>query len=109
MRHSNFHIINAAAGSGKTYTLVYYFLKQLLSSKSPHPSRQMLALTFTNKAVNEMKLRILNRLYDLSKPNPEDVRLQKKLSDALAVDSLELARRAEKICEKSFWSTVVLM
>ena len=100
MRHSNFHIINAAAGSGKTYTLVYYFLKHLLSSKSPHPSRQMLALTFTNKAVNEMKLRILNRLYDLSKPNPEDVRLQKKLSDALAVDSLELARRAEKNLRK---------
>ena len=100
MRHSNFHIISAAAGSGKTYTLVYYFLKQLLSSKSPHPSRQMLALTFTNKAVNEMKLRILNCLYDLSKPNPEDVRLQKKLSDALAVDSLELARRAEKNLRK---------
>ena len=55
MSHSNFHIINAAAGSGKTYTLVLYYLQELLGVKHFAPYRQMLALTFTNKAVNEMK------------------------------------------------------
>ena len=70
MSHSNFHIINAAAGSGKTYTLVLYYLQELLGSKTLRPYRQMLALTFTNKAVNEMKTRILEALEDLSKDSP---------------------------------------
>ena len=71
MSQSNFHIINAAAGSGKTYTLVLYYLKELLGSKNQRPYRQMLALTFTNKAVNEMKARILEALNDLSKITPK--------------------------------------
>lgn len=96
MHQSNFQIINAAAGSGKTYTLVFNYLKKILGSKNPHPYRHMLALTFTNKAVNEMKLRILERLYELSNPNSQASELQQQLIDALAIDSLELTQRAEK-------------
>ena len=63
MKSSPFQIINAAAGSGKTYALVYAYLNKLLSTHRESGYRNMLALTFTNKAVNEMKCRILNNLY----------------------------------------------
>ena len=96
MSQSNFHIINAAAGSGKTYTLVLYYLKELLGSKSQSPFRQMLALTFTNKAVNEMKARILEALYDLSKMTPKGIELQQQLTHELQIDAEELTQRAEK-------------
>ena len=66
MISSPFLIINAAAGSGKTYSLVYAYLKKLLSSSTSNSYRKMLALTFTNKAVNEMKYRILKSLYLLA-------------------------------------------
>ena len=97
MSHSNFHIINAAAGSGKTYTLVLYYLQELFGSKTLRPYRQMLALTFTNKAVNEMKTRILEALEDLSKDSPEDSQLKTYLMDALQIDAFELTQRAEKM------------
>ena len=97
MSQSNFHIINAAAGSGKTYTLVLYYLKELLGSKNLRPYRQMLALTFTNKAVNEMKARILESLHDLSKTSTQNIELQQQLAYDLGIASEELTRRAESI------------
>lgn len=97
MTHSNFQIINAAAGSGKTYTLVLYYLQELLGSKSPRPYQQMLALTFTNKAVNEMKSRILEALEDLSKDSSKDAQLKTYLMDALQIGAIELTQRAEQM------------
>ena len=66
MKSSPFQIINAAAGSGKTYALVYAYLKKLLSPHHDDGYWNMLALTFTNKAVKEMKYRILNNLHLLA-------------------------------------------
>ena len=97
MSQSNFHIINAAAGSGKTYTLVFYYLKELLGAKNLRPYRQMLALTFTNKAANEMKARILESLHDLSKTSTQNIELQQELAQDLRISSEELTRRAESI------------
>jgi ATP-dependent exoDNAse (exonuclease V) beta subunit len=57
-----FIIYNASAGSGKTHTLVRSFLYRLLSSSSPKQVRRLLAITFTNKAAQEMKQRILEKL-----------------------------------------------
>ena len=61
MTDSPFKIYNASAGSGKTYTLTKTYLRIILSSDEGF--RQILAITFTNKAVNEMKDRILNSLF----------------------------------------------
>lgn len=61
-----FTIYNASAGSGKTYTLVKDYLKILLNSKSPLAFKTILALTFTNKAVAEMKERIISTLQQFS-------------------------------------------
>lgn len=64
-------IVNASAGSGKTYTLVQEYLRIVLHDKNPMKFRSVLAMTFTNKAANEMKERILDGLIQLSKPAPD--------------------------------------
>jgi len=63
---SNFHIYNASAGSGKTFTLVKEYLKILLKSNSKESFKHILAITFTNKAVAEMKERIIETLKQFS-------------------------------------------
>lgn len=72
-------VIKASAGSGKTFNLAKNFIELLLWSKDPETGRtqlrpcgsnyheHMLAITFTNKATNEMKQRIVTELYKLSK------------------------------------------
>ncbi len=62
-------IYNASAGSGKTYTLVQEYLKIVLYHKDPIKFRSILAMTFTNKAANEMKGRIISALIDLGTEN----------------------------------------
>ncbi len=57
-------IYNASAGSGKTYTLTGIYLSGIF--KSRYNYRKILAVTFTNKATAEMKLRILENLHKLS-------------------------------------------
>ena len=65
MSTSSFKIYNASAGSGKTYTLSRAYLKIIISK--PFGFKRILAITFTNKAVNEMKGRILESLFKFSK------------------------------------------
>jgi ATP-dependent exoDNAse (exonuclease V) beta subunit len=65
---STFDIYNASAGSGKTFTLVKDYLKIVLSSKKFLPHRHVLAITFTNKAVDEMKTRIIEALMAFASP-----------------------------------------
>ncbi|TBM99406.1 DNA helicase UvrD [Hyunsoonleella flava] len=63
---SDFTIYNASAGSGKTYTLVKSYLKLVLGAKNPEMFKRILAITFTNKAVAEMKGRIIDTLKTFS-------------------------------------------
>ncbi len=62
-----YKIYNASAGSGKTYVLAKEYLKIVLSAHGGKTYRHILAITFTNKAVNEMKQRILGSLFEFSK------------------------------------------
>ena len=50
-------VYKASAGSGKTFTLAVEYIKLLILN--PRAYRQILAVTFTNKATAEMKERIL--------------------------------------------------
>lgn len=54
-------IYNASAGSGKTFTIAAEYISLLLSGES-NMHRRILAVTFTNKATEEMKERILHHL-----------------------------------------------
>ncbi len=69
----HYQIYDASAGSGKTFTLVKEYLKLILSREGRQDFRKILAITFTNKAVNEMKQRILNKLA-LFSSDPEGAR-----------------------------------
>ena len=57
-------IYKASAGSGKTYQLTEEYLKLALAN--PDKYKRILAITFTNKATEEMKSRILKELFNLS-------------------------------------------
>ncbi len=60
----NFLVYKSSAGSGKTTTLVKEYLK--ITLKNPSLFHSVLAITFTNKAANEMKSRVLEVLNLLS-------------------------------------------
>ncbi|WP_109302135.1 exodeoxyribonuclease V subunit beta [Aquimarina sp. AU474] len=64
--HVAFTVYNAAAGAGKTYTLVKAYLITLLKGEYKDSYKNILAITFTNKAVAEMKMRILENLIAIS-------------------------------------------
>ncbi|MCX6266932.1 MAG: UvrD-helicase domain-containing protein, partial [Bacteroidetes bacterium] len=59
-----FTVYRSSAGSGKTFTLVKEYVKIILVE--PGDFRHILAITFTNKAANEMRERVLNALKELS-------------------------------------------
>lgn len=56
-------VYKASAGSGKTFTLAVEYIKLLI--RNPRAYRNILAVTFTNKATAEMKERILSQLYGI--------------------------------------------
>ncbi len=66
LERNPFLIYNASAGSGKTFTLVKSYLSVLLKAKSHNTFKNILAITFTNKAAGEMKSRILEALTQFS-------------------------------------------
>ena len=70
MQSPSFSLYDASAGSGKTYTLVKEYLKIILSSPKNDAYRNILAITFTNKAVHEMKSRIVGSLSEFTKEEP---------------------------------------
>ena len=70
MQRHSFSIYDASAGSGKTYTLVKEYLKIILTSPKNDAYRNILAITFTNKAVHEMKSRIVGSLSEFAKDEP---------------------------------------
>lgn len=58
-------VYRASAGSGKTFTLATEYIKLLI--RNPYCYNSILAVTFTNKATEEMKTRILSQLYGIWK------------------------------------------
>lgn len=68
-------ILKASAGSGKTHALAGTYIELLMDAESDYAYRNILAVTFTNKATEEMKSRILADLYkkacDASDPHHE--------------------------------------
>ncbi len=83
----NLLVMKASAGSGKTYNLALQYIKHLLFTMTEdnrlvprrgknddrvvNAHRQLLAITFTNKATDQMKKRIVDELYNLAQPGSE--------------------------------------
>ncbi len=96
----SFRVYKSSAGSGKTFTLVKEYLKLALSDEANPPQRyrQILAVTFTNKAATEMKERMLRALEELAEPKKgkPDV-LAALLIEELQIDPFVLADRAKLV------------
>lgn len=96
----NFTVYRSSAGSGKTFTLVKEYLKIALSDEheSPFRFKKILAITFTNKAAQEMKDRVIKALKELSAPVPGELTpLAKILAEELNLDPFKLAGRSENL------------
>ena len=70
-------VYKASAGSGKTFTLATEYIKLLVVN--PQNYRTILAVTFTNKATEEMKMRILSQLYGIWKELPDSESYTRKV------------------------------
>ena len=66
-----FQVIEAGAGSGKTYNLVRIVLRLLTRAQSPLPIREILLVTFTEAAALEMRMRLRSILEEALRPNPK--------------------------------------
>ena len=107
MSTNSFTVYNASAGSGKTFTLVKEYLKALFSSYNKDKYKNILAVTFTNKAVAEMKGRILENLKGFASPEillldvPEELKDQQQMfaviAGELAMDTIQLHKKAIRI------------
>ena len=85
-------IYKASAGSGKTFTLSIEYIKLLI--KDPTSYRSTLAVTFTNKATEEMKIRILSQLYGIWKRLPDSRSYIEKIKEDMDVTEEFMAERA---------------
>lgn len=91
-----FSLYDASAGSGKTYTLVKEYLKIILLSNKPDAYRNILAITFTNKAVHEMKSRVIENISQFAKEDPSE-----KASELMNVIHDETSLSVQAIQEKA--------
>ena len=85
-------VYKASAGSGKTFTLATQYIKLLV--ENPTNYRHILAVTFTNKATEEMKMRILSQLYGVWKGLPDSESYLQRIMADTGFDAQTVSRRA---------------
>ena len=85
-------VYKASAGSGKTFTLATEYIRLLV--ENPTSYRNILAVTFTNKATEEMKMRILSQLYGIWKQLPESADYMKVIQEKTGYGEELISERA---------------
>ena len=96
---SGMRLIEASAGTGKTYTIANLYLRQVLAGRMPS---EILVVSFTNAATDELQQRIHARLYQAqqafaSGQSPDDEFLDLLLRCHAGVDSDERRRQAGRL------------
>ena len=89
-------IMKASAGSGKTYSLAGKYIGLLLKSDDRYAYRHILAVTFTNKATDEMKTRIMQELFILS-TEPEKSGYHDRFVPSIFPSDSDMRKKAEGI------------
>ncbi|MGB0914820.1 MAG: UvrD-helicase domain-containing protein [Crocinitomicaceae bacterium] len=94
-------ILNASAGSGKTYHLVKAYIQLLISEEKTGSSfANVIAMTFTNKAALEMKERIIAALDQISSPKTyknKALQLTTDIADDLGINNIEVQDRCRRV------------
>lgn len=96
-------IVEASAGSGKTYALAKRYVALLINSPADlndNSLRSILAITFTNKATVEMKERILDFLKRIALDAFSDKEEEKDILSAMNVDKERARARASYIMDE---------
>lgn len=98
----NFTVYKSSAGSGKTTAIVKHYLKHTLPQADKFPS--VIAITFTNKATAEMKVRLIKTLNNLQ--NPENFKDEGQLKSIVNfiisetyLTETEIPEKASKLLE----------
>jgi ATP-dependent exoDNAse (exonuclease V) beta subunit len=103
MKPQQITLFSASAGSGKTYTLTIEYIKMALCEvESKGYFRRILAVTFTIKAAEEMRQRILQFLAGISdypsfhhtptSDQPKILSIIDKIQSELASENIQLTR-----------------
>ena len=85
-------VYKASAGSGKTFALAVQYIKLVV--QDPQSYRNILAVTFTNKATEEMKTRILSQLYGIWKQLPDSDSYMQEVCRLLEATPAFVSQRA---------------
>ncbi len=88
-------IYKASAGSGKTYLLTLSYLKTAF--KNPDNFSRILAVTFTNKAAEEMKTRILEKLNELIIKGKNADYYSEIIKESKLKDEISVQKRAKSV------------
>lgn len=88
-------IYRASAGSGKTFQLTKDYIQLIFDPKKNRLHRRILAVTFTNKATDEMKMRILKELHILA--NGADSDYKEDLMRKFSMSEDEVQAKAKKV------------
>ncbi len=73
-------LVAAAAGSGKTAALTERVIRTITREDDPVDISRLLIVTFTEKAADELKIRIRNKLEEKAEKEPDNIRIRKQLS-----------------------------
>ena len=73
MNSNRLVVYKAGAGSGKTFQIAKHYLRQLILNQKPQVIFRLIGITFTNKAAEEMKKRIIENLIKASQGENSDV------------------------------------
>ena len=99
MKNANFKVFQASAGAGKTFTLIKEYLKLCLADKGAVTNfRNILAITFTNAAANDMKAKIVKTLREIIDSEEVDPKsMEAKLIEELDISDAELKSNAQSL------------
>ena len=85
-------IYKASAGSGKTFTLATEYISLVV--RNPQSYRKILAVTFTNKATEEMKMRIISQLYGIWMQLPDSDKYMNAVKEKTGFEEDLISERA---------------
>ena len=91
--------VEAGAGAGKTYSLVTRIFHQLTRDGDQAEPKQIVAITFTNKAAEELRVRIVKRIKSVEEDPKEEDRLKERKAYLLkCIDEMQIST-IHKFCD----------